>query len=78
MEDAAVYAVAALAMPLTAWSVVEALRARAWGWLVSMVLLWPVGVIAWFVAGSRYYGDDAPTGPPPPPPTPDPRTRASA
>jgi hypothetical protein len=63
----AIYAALAVALPLTAWSVVETVRARAWGWLVSMVLLWPVGVIAWFVAGRRFYEDVAPTGPPPPP-----------
>jgi hypothetical protein len=56
------------------WSIVEAVRARAWGWLVSMVLLWPVGVIAWFVSGRRFYGNVAPTGPPPPPSTTGPTT----
>lgn len=65
----AFYAALAVALPLTAWSIVGAVRARAWGWLVSMVLLWPVGVIAWFVAGRRFYEDLAPTGPPPPPTT---------
>jgi hypothetical protein len=51
----AIYAAIAVALPLTVWSIVEAVRARAWGWLISMVLLWPVGVIAWFVAGRRFY-----------------------
>jgi hypothetical protein len=60
----AIYAALAVALPVTVWSIVEAVRARAWGWLVSMVLLWPVGVIAWFVSGRRFYGNVAPTGPP--------------
>jgi hypothetical protein len=69
VEYVAIYAALAVALPLTVWSLGEAVRARAWSWLVSMVLLWPVGVIAWFVAGRRFYEDVAPNGPPPPPVT---------
>jgi hypothetical protein len=74
----AVYAALAVALTLTVWSIVEAARARAWGWLVSMVLLWPVGVIAWFVAGRRFYEDVAPIGPPPPPTTTEPQQPRAA
>jgi hypothetical protein len=74
----AVYAALAVALTLTVWSIVEAAQARAWGWLVSMVLLWPVGVIAWFVAGRRFYEDVAPTGPPPPPTTTEPQPPRAA
>jgi hypothetical protein len=69
VEYVAIYAALAVALPLTVLSIVEAVRARAWSWLFSMVLLWPVGVIAWFVAGRQFYADVAPTGPPPPPAT---------
>jgi hypothetical protein len=57
------YAALDVASPLTVWSIVEAVRARAWGWLASMMLLWPVGVMAWFVAGRRFYESATATGP---------------
>jgi hypothetical protein len=40
---------------LTVWAIVDVLRARAWLWLVSIILFWPVGLIAWFVAGRRFH-----------------------
>jgi len=45
----------ALAIGVTLWAAAEAVRGRAWGWLVSVLVLWPVGVLAWFVAGRRHY-----------------------
>ena len=50
---AAVFAV--LAVGITLWAASEAMQARAWAWLVSVLVLWPVGVLAWFVAGRRHY-----------------------
>jgi hypothetical protein len=52
------------ALAASAWALMEAVRASAWCWLISMVVLWPVGVLAWFVAGRRFYPPPMPRGEP--------------
>lgn len=45
-----------LAVPVVIWAAVEAVRAKAWGWTATVLLLPPVGTLAWFVAGRTHYG----------------------
>jgi CDP-diglyceride synthetase len=55
--DATIEAVlVALTAPFVLWALWEAYRARSWRWVFTVVLLMPIGALAWFIAGRRSYG----------------------
>jgi hypothetical protein len=51
----AVAALGWLWVPLVVWGVVEAADRRRWWWVATIVLLFPSGAMAWFIAGRRWY-----------------------